>query len=241
MARVIVESDVDSMVFNDGSLDEVGVFRILPDGLKGLGAVPPREKAIPRPQQDGDYAPSRLTSGGRTITISAEALGLSTLDSAQLEDRICDLMNREIKVTVENAHGRRYFHGRLGDDPSPSMYMGERLFTFTLIITVDDPLKYGDPVAFTASNGLLIVENTGRAASYPRVHVDGNVTRLTLALGIRTVKWSGNSTGLDLDFSDMLPSAGIATGQAFKIPPGRSTINVSSDGTVSMTVIPAWR
>jgi hypothetical protein len=241
MTRVVIESDVDCLPLIEMRLAMRGIMYLT--SLKGLGSPAPRESGIDIPQQDGEYSPSRLTSGGRNISIGGAVRGCSSVEAAGFEDRVCDLMARDLKVTVEDAHGRRHYRGWLADDPEPSMFSGEQVFTFTLIVHIPDPLKYGDPVVFLPSGGLLRVENAGRVGSWPSVHVDGGVTALSLSLGSRTVKWSGNANVLDLDLRDMIPSAGVASGQAFRIPPGASIIPVSlsGGGSLSMTVFPAWR
>ncbi|MCI2186248.1 hypothetical protein [Bifidobacterium tibiigranuli] len=242
MTSISIKSDAKTISLTDGSEPyHDGPLRIVTDGLKGLGAVPPRENGIDIPQQDGTWWPSRLTSGGRTISITGEAVGLSSIETANLQDRICDLMTRTLTIIIQDAHGRRHMSGWIAQDPEPFMLMGEQIFTFTLIIYCPDPLKYGDPVTFIAAGGMLHVENAGRSPSWPRLHAD-NVTSLSLTLKDRTILWTGSNTSLDLDLRDMIPSSGAVSGRAFKIPPGKSIIYVSANASkVSMTVYPAWR
>lgn len=241
MTRVIVESDDDSIALIEMRLAMRGAVYLT--SLKGLGAVSPRESGTDIPQQDGEYAPSRLTSGGRNISIGGAVAGCSSIEAADLEDRICALMNQDLMVTVEDAHGRRRYRGWLADDPEPSMFTSQQAFTFTLIIHVPDPLKYGDPLTFPVSNGMARVENPGRASSYPRIRVDGHITSLSLSYGYQSLQWHGDAQLLDLDLRDMLPSSGAVSGQSFQIIPGSSTVSVAATAgaAVSVIVLPAWR
>jgi hypothetical protein len=243
--RVTVASDVDDIIFANGIWADFAPFWIVAGGFEGLYGTPPVRETQPVaiPQQDGDYWPSRLTQGGRTVTIKGATFCRSSIEMSEKQQRLSDLIARELRVTVEDEAGRQHVTGYLVEDPETSVYFDRQRLYFTLIIYCPDPLKYGDPVVFSPSGGLLRVENAGRVGSWPSVHVDGGVTALSLSLGSRTVRWSGNANVLDLDLRDMIPSAGVASGQAFRIPPGASIIPVSlsGGGSLSMTVSPAWR
>ncbi|MCT6918122.1 MAG: hypothetical protein M3Z49_02795, partial [Bifidobacteriales bacterium] len=62
--------------------------------------------------------------------------------------------------------------------------------------------------------------------------------------GGRQVAWQGSADSLDLDFRDMIPSAGeLVQEQAFRLPPGSSVIQytVSPGARLTVTFRPAWR
>lgn len=243
--RITIVSDVDEIVLSGAPETPDHVWGILKDGIDGLLGTPAvREEPIDVPQQDGCYMPSRLTQGKRVVTIRAMIKGASSIEAAQARDRICDLACRHLRLTVEDAAGVRSMDCFLTGDPEPLMVYGEQGFSFALILTCLDPLKYGTEIGYDSHGGLLIVRNGGKAATWPRVHVAGQVATLSLSHGGHTIAWRGSATGLDIDFRDLQPSSGvIVQADPFKIKPGTSQIQVTvTEGcTVSVYVKPAWR
>lgn len=222
--------------------NEIGVW-LLEDGVSGwFGTPAPREDPVSRLMSDGDYLPDALTQGSRIVTLHGYAAFGTTIECAAFVDRINSFMCQRVTVICDDAHGRRMASGYISDDPAPALYSDEVSLRFTLIITCPDPAKYGEPHRFTPSGGWVMVVNEGNVGTYPIIHVDGHVTRLMLALGERQVNWVGDADGLDIDFRDMQPSSGaIVLDNAFAIPPGRSALAVTSDGSVTVTVKSAWR
>jgi hypothetical protein len=241
--RITIQSDIDTITLSDHWLRPDQILGIRKNGIKGLLGTPGyKESFESKPQQDGEYWPSRLTQKARDITIDITAKRHSSIENATLTDRICDLWGRPLTITIHDAHGERTLTGALADDPEPTMRWTEQGFDCSLIIHCPDPHKYGDWIPYPASNGLIQVENTGNMDSWPVVRTTG-VSRLTLSLGDQMVVWNGSRDPLTLDFESMQPSQGIVTlDDAFAIPPGRSSIPVSVDaGQLTMLVRPCWK
>lgn len=243
--RVTVGSGVDTLVLHDMTHRQEGGLWLTDQGIQGWwGAVKPREEGVPIPQQDGCYMPARLTSGGRTVTVNGACVASSSVDMGVLRDRINDLMNRPLTLMVSDSMGERHAACWLADDPEPGMWVGEQVFTFTLVLFCPDPLKYGREVSFAPSLPWLEVENAGLAASWPRVRVDGPVSMLRVRCDEGMVEWHGDAAGLDLDFADMQPSSGRVTiGRPWRVRPGTGRYWVDMDGAGDMRMIvrPAWR
>lgn len=241
--RVQIISDVDTLTLIDDRLDNRGDAWIRLNGDTGLmGATKPRETGTAIPQRDGSYWPSRLTTESRTITLECVAARRSTASAARLKDRICDLMGRALTIQLEDSAGIREMSGWLADDPAPTMLLSLQGFTFSLILYCPDPLKYGLPVDYTASGGVIRVRNEGMLPVWPVILASG-ASGLTVSLAGRKVTWSGSaSRPLTLDMADMIPSQGtVSYDFAFQLPPGESTVSVVSNGSVRMRVRPAWR
>lgn len=243
--RIQLISENDAIVLTDNRLDNRANAWITLNGIDGLFGTPkPRETGIPIPQQDGSYWPSRLTGESRTVTIKCAMARFSTVAAAQFRDRICAFAYQPVTLLVEDTLGARTLTGWLADDPAPSMLLSLRAFTFTLIIYCPDPLKYGQPVTYTASGGVIRCQNPGTAATWPSVRISGHATSLALSYAGHRVQWRGDTQDLALDFRDMIPSAGTVTyDDAFQIPPGGATVSVAvaGGGAVLMIVRPAWR
>jgi hypothetical protein len=244
--RVTVQSDVDTIILNAIPFRAApfGIWGIDKDGIDGLlGSPAPRESPVPIPQQDGSYWPSRLTTDHRVVTVRGYLRLHSTIEAAEARDRINDLMCRPLRLTVEQPTRAWHLDCYISADAAPIMKHREQAFTFTLILTCPDPLKYGTPITFAAANNMARVENTGKIATYPRIHANGSLTALALSYGPRIARWTGNATSLDLNLRDMIPSSGTASGQSFKIAPGPSVVGVTVSGSAQVTVIvtPAWR
>lgn len=243
--RVTVASDVDTIVMHDLSHRQRGGLWITDKGFQGWwGAVKPREEGVDIPQQDGCYTPALLTAGGRTVTVHGACVVGSSVHMAALRDRICDLACRRLTLTVEDAAGVRSSACWLADDPEPSMWAGEHVFEFTLVLYCPDPLKYGPEACFEGVSGLVVVENSGRVPTWPRIRVSGGVTSLSLVSGMGRVDWVGGADVLDLDFSDMMPSSGrVTVNRPFRVGPGaeRLRCSMSGAGRMDLFVRPAWR
>lgn len=85
--RVTIDSGTDLLAFTTVRPMNHGVMRVTK--ITGwYGAKGAREQATDRPQQDGAYWPSRLTGGGRTVTVNAAAVCRSSIQLAVLRDRL---------------------------------------------------------------------------------------------------------------------------------------------------------
>lgn len=222
--------------------DSIGVF-LLEGGVEGwFGSPAPREDVLERTLSDGDYPPSSLTQGARSITLHGIGRFNSSLDAARFRDRLLSIMFKNVVVKGEEPGGSRECEGFVSDDPDPVLMDGDRVVQFSLIVTCPDPKKYGEAHKFRPKNGQVEVINDGNATTWPIVKVDGAVHNLTISHGIQQVKWSGSANGLTIDFRDMSVSSGsISIDNAFEIPPGKTKLTVSTDGDLSVIVRPAWR
>ncbi|MBW3077685.1 phage tail family protein [Bifidobacterium simiiventris] len=244
--RVTLHAD-DGTIFRAASLLPVQHRDawITNKGVTGLFGTPkPRESGVDMPQSDGAYWPSRLTAGGRTIELPCAMTCASSIELAALRDRLNSLMCKPLDILVESSGREWLMRGWLADDPDYTILSREQVAEFTLIVYCPDPLKYGRPVAYSPVDGRIAVDNPGMMPVWPRITVKGRVTSLSLSMSAHTVTWTGNANGLTLDFRDLIPSSGaLSADDAFRIPPGRSTVTVSASAgaTVSMEVTPAWR
>lgn len=240
--RITLVSDTDSIPFSNGPEQDLQDWWIESEGLKGLyGSPAPREKGISIPQADGEYWPSRLTQGGRDITMKCSTASRSSVENRDRIRRLCDLMVKELTIIVDDEAGRTYLTGYIADDIDATVFFSRDRLWFTLLIHCPDPNRYGTWVESPSDNGIIRVENTGDAASWPKIVANG-CTSISLSLGAHSVRWSGSKSPMSLDFADMNPSQGVVVvDDAFQIPPGTSTIPISADGDVTMLVRPAWR
>lgn len=242
--RITVKTAGDALNLIDNRLDRHGDAWIVQDGVEGLyGPTKPRETGEAIPGRDGSYWPSRLTGESRTITIKCAAKRPSSVSLMAFMDRIGRLAYQPVTLIMEDAAGTRTLSGYIADSPSTTLLPSLTACTFTLIVWCPDPNRYGTPVEYAMQSGRILVRNEGAIPSWPTVTATGT-SRLTLRLDDRRVTWSGSATQpLRLDFTDMLPNQGTVTyDDAFQIPPGAHTVNVTTDGTdIRMTVRPAWR
>ncbi|BFK41584.1 hypothetical protein I070019H7_18840 [Bifidobacterium longum] len=245
MTRITIVTDTDTIPLRDDYRWKHHIHAIKKNGITGLFGTPGmKESTTSIPQQDGDYWPSRITQKPRSISLDCVIRGLSSAEAAQERDRINALFGKPLTIIEETAAGTRQLTGMLAADPEPTMRWKEQGFEFGLVITCPDPLKYGQPVTYTTSGGVIRCQNPGTAATWPSVRISGHVTSLTLAYAGHRVQWQGDAQNLALDFRDMIPSAGIVTyDDAFQIPPGGAVVSavVVGGGAASMIVRPAWR
>lgn len=201
------------------------------------------------PANHGAFLPVMRWYDSRVLTIH----GVSTvagLAGATAVGRFLDRLNafagETVKVTVIDELGARSVTGVVSAQ-IPVTRKTTRTCEWSLIITCADPFKYGSPVVWAASGGRLVVENRGTASVLPSVTVTGSPTAFSFALDGHEVSWTGDGAArsVELDFTDMVPSAGtVGTDDAFRIPPGRSVVTVKTTpetAVASMVVRDAWR
>jgi hypothetical protein len=221
------------------------IWGILKDGIDGwFGAPSVRETPVAKPAGDGAYRPATLTTDYRVVTIRGFIRGLSTIEIGRVCDRLNAMVGKDLVLTVEDVQGPRWTRCYISTDTTPVIQANGTEMTFGLVLTCPDPYRYGAQMAFQASGGIVCVENPGDLPVWPKIHVDGQLQSLTISLGSQSVCWSGDSRGLDLDFTDMIPSAGtVGADDAFTIPPGRSVLAVQTTegAAVSVSLAPAWR
>ena len=213
--------------------------------LSGWGAPPIRLAMDDRASQDGawDATPQY---GARVITVEGVVDAPSHEHAQLVADSLTSLSLKTLhEFVVDNiAIGPRSSWVRLevGADPE---WLSPECFTYTLQLRAPDPLKYG-PVAFSQATlagalpgtgltfpmsfpldfgvpagvtpGALGVENTGTAAYFPRLRLDGPVTNPVVTLA---------ETGDQIRFAGT-----VAAGQWLDIDPGRRRVLLN--GLVSM-------
>lgn len=243
--RITVSSDVDTIHLEGAPSVPDHVWGILKEGIDGWFGTPNFRGDLPAiPQQDGCYMPAIMTQGSRVVTIRGFIKGISSVEAAVARDRICDLACRSLVLLVEDASGPKEAKCFMTGDPEPLMSYREKAFSFSLIFTCPDPLKYGPEACFEGVSGLVVVENSGRVPTWPRIRVSGGVTSLSLVSGMGRVDWVGGADVLDLDFSDMMPSSGrVTVNRPFRVGPGaeRLRCSMSGAGRMDLFVRPAWR
>lgn len=247
--RLEVDSGLDVLILRDPQKEtSLGWWFTSLNGWDGTPA--PREDSTARIGLDGSYTPLTLTQGPRTITIGGAADCHSTIEASILADRVNALWGRTLRVTRVDALGDRHVTGLLRDDPQPVFRPNERVFTFSLVIQCDDPLKYGNPAWYTPENGIVTVENNGTANSWPILHASNptGITFINAAYDTHEIAWQATGeqpvSDLTLDFRTMLPSVGTITrDDAWPIPPGGLTFHVNANAQTSIEIeaSPCWR
>lgn len=231
----------------DPRAEVIGLDRGGLDGWKN--GVAPRYEAPEVVGGDGSYAPDEILLSSRVLTIRgfyrAGELA-SSVAAAHFEDRLAALLGEWLHVTVEDAAGIRAVEGFVSAIPVNER-IEDSLVRFTLIILCPDPLKYGPAVWVPAAPGMVAVENAGTGRVFPRFAVTGALTYLDVQVPGYRVRWQGDAVDLALDLRDALPlSHGQETGvlvhaEVFRLPPGRTTITVATDGALQIGVAPGWK
>lgn len=245
MTAVTIDSGVDLMRFDGCTRYQQSDAKWGIEGIDGWDGTPAvRESPVARPQADGSYMPSRLTTDHRVVTLRCFVKCSSSLETASLKDRVSDLMARSLKVSVEEPTGTREVTGFLSGDPASTMAFWDQALRFSLIITCPDPLKYGPALKYEGDGSGVVAANPGMLPVWPSVRADGMVKDLSLTYAGHQVVWSGASEGMSLDFADMEPSSGtIIKDDAFRLPRGESIIHysITAGATLRLMVRPAWR
>jgi phage-related protein len=246
MRFTIISDDGSRIVLRDQRLDQKGWY--LGSTIKGwFGSPAPREDTTESVGRDGDFWPTTITQGGRTVTLSGVILARSALELARAIDQVNGLMGHTLTIEAEDAHGLRIAEGYLSDDPDPQILGDEDKATFDLIITVPDPHKYGRWAAYNMPFvGSVSIRNNGNVPSYPKINITPiygqKVTYLTLTCAGKTVSWTGSTDELTLDLAEMVPSSGTVTiDNAFALQPGTNQVTISTDGYATLYTRDAWR
>lgn len=209
-----------------------------------------RESTTDRPQDDGSYWPSRLTTKPRVVTIRGHIVQhdqSSSLELALLNDNLNGMIGQQLTLLVEDVEGRRTCDCYLSSQMSWTTSFG--LTNVTLIATCPDPLKYGVEQTFDVKDGVCTVRNDGNAPTWPIITLSGPCSTLSVEVradGVQTagkIVWSGSGPdGMELDLRDMVPTVGrITVDNAVPIMPGRHVLDVTADNTVMVHLRPAWR
>lgn len=239
------ESGEELLILNDTlNAQRIGWFLIdsIVEGWYGTPA--PRETVLGRYSSDGDAWPPSLTQGARTVSIYGALEAKSSIEATAAINDINSLFGKSLTITGEDAAGRKHIDGFLSDDPMPTFLPGECLVRFSLVFTCPYPVKRGDYRTYTSSGTNFTVHNGGNAPAYPIIEITGSTQSVTISYGSHTVSWSGTATNkfyLDLA-ADLSGVSGIVKDDAFAVPPGDSTIKVtSSGGEISVYLADAWR
>lgn len=207
------------------------------------------------PGVDGAYWPEEILLSSRTLAIRGHVLAVderaSSVGVASARDRIAALVGEPVSVTVEDAAGSREVRGYVEGRSEPE-HRNETSFSFMLVVTCPDPLKYGSPVSVPAA-GETVYNNTGTGDIRPRFTTLERITRLHIEQPHtgKVVEWAGDTVGLTLDLADGTPldADGYEVGtlvwaDAVSLPHGQSSLNVTVEpaGTQVMTTYrPGWR
>lgn len=254
MRIIITPTSGPPLVFFDGSwanlvqsMDEDYVAAITRGGLAGWYEAPEvREQPVDRPQDDGAYWPGRLTVKPRVVTIRAHTISRgrsSSLETARWNDMLNALTGQRVTISVEDQQGVREATGFLSSQMAWEHACG--VTRITLIFTCPDPSKYGVEVGVAPMAGMLLVDNTGTAPTWPRVTVEGHVTGLRLDIDGHVIQWEGDTRALEFDTRDMIPTQGrFILDDVTPLIPGSHIVRTQLTGdTPQMTMLirPAWR
>lgn len=227
---------------------------LVKDGIEGwYDSLSPRDVELEAiPQQDFSYWPQKVNLEHRVLTIrgvhrASRWRGGSSLQVTGFRDWVSALLGESVEVAVEDQAGVRTVTGFIS---ARIPVEGKDPFTteFSLIVTCPDGVKYGDAVDWAASLGSVTVEQQGTAKTFPTLICRDHTTylRVTGPGGLR-VWWQGDTTGLVLDVQDGLPlnADGVEVGEMrdldpLRIPRGRTTLKVESDGQVTVRVRNGW-
>lgn len=248
MMRASLITDVDTLVL-DGAPDvrATEVWGIVKDGLQQFwGGVEPRVDDLTRPDQDGEFWPSRLLMGARYVTVlGAHRSHDSSVAEDVARDRIAGMLRRRIDLCVEGALGPRWAAGFISQRPEFTR-IDDWTCKFGFVLKCPDPLWYGAPV--TTSGKSVFVENNGNAEAWPttitltgvgahaevisqghRVTYDGpSVSRLVLSPRSATA------------VADGVDARSRVEDDFFQIPPGGAQVTVTGASGAEVESRSAW-
>ena len=251
--RVVIESPTDTIVLSGDkmSLDE---WQLQSEPLDGWYEAPdPRADATDIPQLDGAYWPAQLLTGARVLTVRGQAMwSRSSLEGGSARRRVAALSGVPLSVCVEDSMGPMWVEGFISRIVEGHAYTTEDRYTFALILTCPDPVRYGMPVSQVASGGVVTAENSGTAFTWPTFDVAGSVTMFRATLGSTVLEWQGSSaSNLHIDTRmGVGTSGGVQVGRLthddlLRLPPtGMSQIQVATTPagrTVTMTARSGWK
>lgn len=259
MTRVVIEETAnpansltlmnrsDSMMQGPG-LDE---WYLRTDGLDEGWYSPPsaRGDLEEDPSGDGAFWPSEYRLRSRVFPIRGGLWSnASSMGQGQGRSVLNRLHNRPLTILVEDENGQRWAHGISRQKPilaRPSIYRLE----FTLFIECPSPIKVGREVRFPRVGNVVNVESAGDEPTWPTFYLDGPVTVFAAELGGHLLAWAGTAPqGVVIDPQTGIVSTpngqeigGIQVDDAFRVPPGLSSITVTTDAPVAhVGVRPGW-
>ena len=249
MVRVTIETDTDVIGIQSPMLDTRYHGWWL-KSIKGWDSPPAADyKPQRRPTADGSYMPTagQLTTEGRTLELACWTVCESSIAQSNACDRIADLIGRILTIRVTDSAGTRQTSGWITDDPNGTRWRHEENLNFTLVIYCPDPLKYGPPIEYPASTGMITVRNHGPPPVYPILHVTGTPKTVSLTYDGHRITWTLPNTGpvdAKLDLATMIPDTGTITmDDTFQVPPGTHLIRSTTTGNANTSLIirNAWR
>lgn len=119
-------------------------------GHQGAGALEgwyespaPRAESITRPQADGAYTPWRLLVGARVLTLVFHHRARGPVEVREIFNQVMGLVKQWVRVAVREPGtlGTKHVRGFISEQPE-IVRRDERTYTFTLVVTCPDPLKY---------------------------------------------------------------------------------------------------
>ena len=165
MTRITIVTDTDTIPLRDDYRWKHHIHAIKKNGITGLFGTPGmKESTTSIPQQDGDYWPSRITQKPRSISLDCVIRGLSSAEDRTRETRTAiNALFRAKPLTHHRGNRRRNTptHRHARRRPRTHHAMEGTGFEFGLVITCPDPLKYGQPVTYTTSGGVIRCQNPG--------------------------------------------------------------------------------
>lgn len=247
---VVIKTDDDMFELRGDQTLPIGQLMLQADNenpLDGWYSTPgAKNETIGNPFADGSFTPSALYQNERTLTVKGLCFPLSSVEEGQLIDRLNNLVCKPLTIMVHDSSGMRFVHGFVSDSTSITVRSRSDMFTFSVIVTCPDPLKYGPEQSYTSDSDEVTVDNPGVIPVYPKFLVSGSPSSFTVSNEYGSVSWSGSGASqVSLDLSDMIPSSGsVGVASPFKIPVGVSMIHVSTvpaSCQVSVSFNPAWR
>lgn len=228
------------------------VWGLQREGLEGWyePAEPVMEDMPNLPDGDGRFWPEGIHLDSRLLTVRGVVATLRQAGSISIAaalDRLSWMVGRAVEVAVDDAAGRRVALGYVSAAPVLPR-VSETVWTFSLIVTLPDPIKYGREMSVTASGGAVALVNEGTADVPFTVVTTGRTRALSVSYGGRIVSWVGDSaTGVIIDMADGVPRnpAGAEVGSLIyadkvRVPPGSHSVQVSSDGSASVRFRSGW-
>lgn len=250
--------------------------------VSGWGGAPKRLSIADKAQQDGGWDATGW-DGPRQIDVEGVVLASTSLEAATKADQLAALSPRVLqRFAVDNVTvGQRWCMVRVAAPADPE-WIDETSFIYGLTLVAPDPLKYGPeafgqapfiasgsgtgltyPLAYPLDYGVpdgvtpgsVTMTNTGTAAYWPRLRIDGPVTNPMLSL-VETgdwVRYGGTVPAgqhLDIDCANRRVTIGdnpiskrtlvTSSGAWLAVPPGGGSIAVTADATSSASTLSAW-
>lgn len=219
-------------------------LHLVDGGVEGWFDPPaPLQEGADLPQAEGSTWPARLSSPARIVTLHLGAICASSVEAAQVADRIAGMFGKRLVLEVVDASGPRSSACYMSDAPGIAFTRYGRHLTADVVLTCPDPLRYGRALTVPLADGAFSGVLGGNAPSFPSFSLPSAAAAAEVSYSGHLVTWEGTGP-LSLDLRDLEPSSGaVIEDDAFAIEPGAFVVSCSVEGASSgtMTVRPAWR